>query len=211
VQTSSHHVGPAPDQLDGPQSAVVPLAGVTAWQIANRLPLGADDWVLVFGAAGGVGQMLTQLGARRGWRIAAVTSARDEETALAGGAALWLDRSGDAASELVRRVGRPSAAVVDLVGGQLVQALPHVVEGGHAVSITTIVGDIDEVVDRNLTLHGVLVKPGREGLDALGSEVARGLRPRLRKVLPLADADQAHALVSKGGIAGKVALSTSFQ
>jgi NADPH:quinone reductase-like Zn-dependent oxidoreductase len=101
----------------------------------------------------------------------------------------------------------PLAAVADLVGGNLLPSLRYVVEGGRAATIVDLAGDFDEAIDRNITIHGVLLRPGREVLDRLSAAVEAGLRPTVRQVFPLADAPAAHRRLEAGGVAGKIVLS----
>ena len=81
-------VAPRPPELDPIVAAALPMAGCTALQVLQRMPLEAGSWVLVHGAAGGVGHLLVQMarglgcGSRRqhapriatGSRISASTS-----------------------------------------------------------------------------------------------------------------------------------------
>ena len=98
--------------------------------------------------------------------------------------------------------------VADLVGyGTLAASLPVVKEGGRAGSIVELAGDLEPAVDRNITLHGVLVRPSRAVLGVLAAAVADGvLRPVVDQVLDLADAAAAHRRVESRHGQGKVVL-----
>ena len=81
-------------------------------------------------------------------------------------------------------------------------------EGGRVGSIVELAGDLDEAIDRNVSLHGVLVRPGRVHLEALGDLVrTSGLRPLVGEVLPLEQASRAHRRVETGSGQGKVVLT----
>jgi NADPH2:quinone reductase len=99
--------------------------------------------------------------------------------------------------------------VADLVGGGLLAAsLPLMADGGRAAAIVDLTDDLDEALDRNITVHGVLLRPGRELLESLGRLVERGvLRPTLDEVVPLAEAGRALRRVQSGSGHGKVVLS----
>ena len=99
--------------------------------------------------------------------------------------------------------------VADLVGGGLLAAsLPLMADRGRAAAIVDLTGDLDEALDRNITVHGVLLRPGRELLESLGRLVERGvLRPTLDEVVPLAEAARALRRVQSGSGQGKVVLS----
>jgi NADPH:quinone reductase-like Zn-dependent oxidoreductase len=54
-------------------------------------------------------------------------------------------------------------------------------------SIVELAGDLELAVDRNITLHGVLMRPSRQVLGVLAAAVAGGsLRPVVDQVLDLA-------------------------
>ena len=81
------------------------------------------------------------------------------------------------AAAAAEHLGGELDAVVDLVGGLLEPSLPFVRVGGHAATIVDLAGDLDLAIDRNIDLHGVLVRPGRDRLYELSAAVASGLRP----------------------------------
>ncbi len=201
-------LAPRPAALSAIEAAALPLAAATALQTMDRLALSPGGWLLVHGATGGVGHLLVQLAVARGIRVAAASWPDDRQRLTDLGVELWLDRASesvpaDAAAEL----GHGVDAVVDLVGGQLLRSLPHVLEGGQAATIVDLDGNFDEAIDRNISIHGVLLRPSREMLDRLSAAVDTGLRPTVRHVLPLADAATAHRRLEAGGVGGKIVLS----
>src|SRR4029079_3177328 len=66
-------LAPRPPQLAPIVAAALPLAGCTALQTLQRMPLVAGSWVLVHGASGGVGHLLVQMAVLRGYRVAAAS------------------------------------------------------------------------------------------------------------------------------------------
>lgn len=67
--------------------------------------------------------------------------------------------------------------------------------------------DLELAVDRNIALHGVLVRPSRAVLEVLAAAVAGGLlRPVVDQVLDLAAAAVAHRRVEFKRGQGKVIL-----
>jgi NADPH2:quinone reductase len=202
-------VGPRPASLSAVEAASIPLAGATALQLLGRLDPRPGEWILVHGAAGGVGSLFVQLARARGARVVASASGRREPLLAGLGVEVFLDRHrGDVAQRARRAVGQELDMVADLVGqGTLAASLPVVREGGRAGSIVELAGDLELAVDRNITLHGVLVRPSREALDALGAAVeARRMRPVVDQLLELADGRAAHERVETGRGQGKVVL-----
>jgi NADPH:quinone reductase len=122
---------------------------------------------------------------------------------------VFLDRhAGAVAGRACRAIGQELDMVADLVGyGTLAASLPMVREGGRAGSIVELAGDLEPAVDRNITLHGVLVRPSQQVLGVLAAAVASGsLRPVVDQVLDLADAAVAHRRVESRRGQGKVVL-----
>jgi NADPH:quinone reductase len=202
-------IGPRPEGLSAVEAASLPLAGATALQLLDRLDPRRGEWVLVHGAAGGVGSLFVQLARARGARVIGSASARREALLERLGAEVFLDRqAGDVASRARQAIGQDLDMVADLVGhGTLAASLLALREGGRAGSIVELAGDLELAIDRNITLHGVLMRPGRAVLDTLAAEVHAGrLRPVVDQVLDLEDAATAHRRVETGRGQGKVVL-----
>ena len=208
VAVPAELVAPRPPELDAVVAAALPLAGCTALQVLERMGLPAGSWLLVHGAAGGVGHLLVQMALRRGLRVAAASRPGDRARLEALGVELWLDRSDTApAAAATRALGHDLDAVVDLVGGLLEPSLAHVRVGGHAATIVDLSGDLDLAIDRNIDLHGVLMRAGRDRLDALAAEVAAGLRPTVVETYPLDQVADAHRRLEAGGVGGKLVVT----
>lgn len=109
---------PVPEGLDDELAAAAILQGITAHYLASSTyPVQDGDWVVVHAAAGGVGQLLTQIVKLRGGNVLATTST-PEKAALAEEAGadrvVTYDEMADAAREVTNGVGM--AAVYDGVG-----------------------------------------------------------------------------------------------
>jgi NADPH:quinone reductase len=121
-----------------------------------------------------------------------------------------VDRNEQGAIEAAREgAGADFAIVADLVGHDTLAASLNVIaEGGRAGWIVELAGDLEEAGDRNVTLHGVLVRPGRDALSTLGELAEAGtVRPVLDEVLELEQAQRAHRRVETGSGQGKVVLT----
>ena len=80
-------------------------------------------------------------------------------------------------------------------------------EGGSAGSIVELSGDFEAAIDRNLRLHGVLVRPERETLDRLREAVEQGaLRPVVDAVVGPDAIVRTHRALETGPGVGKVVL-----
>ena len=109
---------PVPEGVADDLAAAALLQGITAHYLAtSTYPVRDGDWVVVHAAAGGVGQLLTQIVKLLGGHVLATTSTPEKaELATAAGAdkVVTYDQMLDAAKELTRGAG--VEAVYDGVG-----------------------------------------------------------------------------------------------
>jgi NADPH:quinone reductase-like Zn-dependent oxidoreductase len=146
----------------------------------------------------------------RGLGLHVAAASRPNDRARLGelGVELWLDRAVPSpAKAAVAALDQELDAVVDLVGGQLEPSLPSIRVGGHAATIVDLAGDLDLAIDRNIDLHGVLVRAGRDRLYELAAEVAAGVRPHVIETYPLERAAAAHRRLAAGRVGGKLVIT----
>jgi NADPH2:quinone reductase len=214
---AEYHVAPAslllrkPDRLTHVEAAAIPLAAATAQTvIVERLALRPEESVLIHGAGGGVGTFAVQIAAAIGARVVAAASARHHPLLGELGAELCLDYEVvDVAAATREQLGQEVDAIADLVGGEvLASSLEVLREGGRAAAIIAPEGDLEPAIDRNHTLHGVLLDAGNQAtLEAVRGLVAAGeLRPIVSSVYPLEEVAQAHAALERGHVQGKIVL-----
>ena len=161
--------------VDFAEAAVSPVAGGTALEVLDRLGLPPGSTLLVLAASGGVGSFLIPLAAHRGLRVIAVGSAATHDRMTASGAWACVDYRAEAvAARAVDLAGGPVDGIADLVGGTaLAAALPALRDGGAIASIETPELDLEPLLDRNLTLHGVLIGNSRKRLAPVGRACSR--------------------------------------
>jgi NADPH2:quinone reductase len=209
VEVAADGVGLRPAELSTVEAAAIPLAGSTALQLLDRLDLSAGDSLLVHGGAGGVGSLLVQLAHASGVHVAASASRARHPLLRELGVEIVLDREQpDLFAQAVCKLGRRFDAVADLVGGELlVRSLSVLADRGSAASIVSLQGDLEEAIDRNLRLDGVLVHPERATLDRLSDAVQRGaLRPIVDAVVDIDSIVEAHRRLETGHGQGKIVL-----
>lgn len=199
-----------PNILTHVEAAALPLAAGTAYEtIIRRLALTQGEWVLLYGAAGGVGMLALQMAVAQGAHVIAVARAHHHALLSTLGAVACLDyTTQDVLAEVQTMAGQKLDAIADFVGGEtLPQSLGAIRPYGRAASTVGVRGDLDQLLDLNLTLHGILVRPEQTRLEALDKLVSTGaLRPIIDQVLPLEEAAQAHRRLESGHGQGKVVL-----
>jgi NADPH2:quinone reductase len=199
-----------PHTLSHVEAAAIPLAAGTAYEtIVHRLALAQGEWVLLYGAAGGVGTFAMQFAIAQGAHVIAVARSRHHSLLQELGAVACLDyTTRDVLVEAEAIAGRKLDAVADFVGGEtLAESLGSVRPYGRIASIVGLQGDLDLLLDLNLTLHGILVHPDQKRLETFNALVSsRVLRPIIDQVLPLTEAAQAHRLLETGHGQGKIVL-----
>jgi NADPH2:quinone reductase len=199
-----------PHKLTHVEAAALPLTAGTAYEmIIRRLALTRGEWMLLYGAAGGVGSLALQMAVAQGAHVIAVARTQHHELLSVLGAEACLDYTTQDVPALAERIaGRKMDAVADFVGGEtLAQSLAAIRPNGRVASSVGVKGDLDRLLDLNLTLHGILVRPEQRRLEAINRLVSSGaLRPIIDQVLPLEEAAQAHRLLESGHGPGKIVL-----
>ena len=197
VAVSAAHVARKPAGLSWPQTAGLPLAGLTALRSLDRLGVGPGDVLLVHGAAGGVGSMAVQIGVARGARVIGTASERNHEfvRGLGGEPAAY----GEGVVERVRALSPDGVtAVADFVGGQLEVTLAVLAPGGRHVSIT----------DPSVQQHGghwIWVRPDGAKLAELVTLVDQGaLTVEVAETFPLTKVGEAFAASRSQHTRGKL-------
>ncbi len=192
-------------------AAATPLAGGTAWDVLARLDLRAGDKLLVLGASGGVGSYLVQLAAMRGVEVLAVCRRENHERLRWLGAASCIDYTDSRVLDESSRAGGARVdALASLVDGMTIDPwLKAIKKNGQIAAIEPPDIDLGHLVDANLTLHGILLSPTAERTRALVGLLASGeLVAPIARVLPLAQAADAHTLLEQGHVGGKIVLTT---
>ncbi|MDO9435674.1 zinc-binding alcohol dehydrogenase family protein [Hydrogenophaga sp.] len=225
-------VGHAPKSLDFAQAAALPLTTITAWEMLFdrfEVPVGKRPHgksLLIIGASGGVGSILTQLASRMTALTVIGTASRPETQAWVRelGAHHVIDHSKPIAEEL-RRIGFPS---VDYIAG-LTKTDVHLAQIVEAIAPQGKFALIDDpgVLDANVfkrkavSIHWELMftrslfgTPDMIAQHHLLNEVAAMVDAGLIRTtlaerggtINAANLKQAHALIESGTARGKVVL-----
>jgi NADPH:quinone reductase len=215
---------PLADSLDFDQGAALVLNYHTAYfALKLRGRLAEGEWVLVHGAAGGVGSAALQVA--RGLRartIAVVSSDEKERVAREAGADAVVRADGPWKDEAREISGGGVDVVLDPVGGdRFTDSIRALREGGRLIVVGFTAGSIPEVRVNRLLLGNtevvgagwgayVLGKPDvtREIGAALAGLIDAGIvKPLVGARFPLEQAAEALAVIDRREAVGKVVLT----
>jgi NADPH2:quinone reductase len=201
---------PVPDPVDVLEATAVLHDGTTALRVLEKTNPKEGEWVLVLGAAGGMGVLLVQLLASRGVNVVGASRGRAKNDVVSGAgarAAIDYGERGWTDAVIEATGGHRPTVILDGVGGQLgAAAFELIADGGRFSAHGTPSGsfapiDPDESRRRDVTMITIADLQYGEGdrsrlLDAILAEVAVGrVAPLVGQVVPLADALKAHQAI----------------
>jgi len=163
----ARNLAPLPGDVDFTVGASLPISGLTAWQgLFEHGRLQAGRSVLVHGAAGAVGSMVTQLAREFGAYVIGTGRAADRQTVLDFGAMEFVDLDNEALEE----VGGVDL-VFDVIGGDIGKRSAGLVRAGG--TLVSVVGPpearpadglaVDFVVESDRAQLGEVVQRVRDG------------------------------------------------
>jgi NADPH:quinone reductase-like Zn-dependent oxidoreductase len=178
----ARNLAPLPGDVDFTVGASLPISGLTAWQgLFEHGRLQAGQSVLVHGAAGAVGSMVTQLACEFGAYVIGTGRAADRQTALDFGANEFVDLENDA----LKDVGRVDL-VFDVIGGDIGKRSAGLIRAGG--TLVSVVGPPEARPAEGLAIDFV-VESDRGQLSEIVQRVRDGrLRTNIGNVSPLDDA-----------------------
>jgi NADPH:quinone reductase-like Zn-dependent oxidoreductase len=182
VAVEARNLAPLPGDVDFTAAASLPISGLTAWQgLFEHGRLRAGQSVLVHGAAGAVGTMVTQLARELGAYVIGTGRADDRQKALDFGAQEFVDLDDDALEDV-----QGVDLVVDVIGGDIQQRSAGLVRAGG--TLVSVVGPIEVRPADGLAVDFV-VEADRAQLGEVVQRVRDGrLRTNIGSVATLDDA-----------------------
>lgn len=151
---------PIPDEMSFVDAAAIPMNYLTShFALVTRGNMGKGDWVMVLGASGGVGLASIQVAAGFGAQVIAVVSNDERAKAVLEAGAhhvVLRDEVPDKAREITG--GRGVDLVVDVVGGDIRNALKSLAPGGRVMAVGFASGEIPTVKVNRLLLTNTDVR-----------------------------------------------------
>jgi len=211
-----------PDSVDFAEAAAFGVAHTTAYHALRSVAeVQPDDWVVVLGAAGGVGLAAVELATTLGARVLAAASS-DDKLALcrARGAVAAVNYTTEDLKARIKDItGGGADVVIDPVGGAYSEAALRATRwGGRFVVVGFASGEIPRIPLNLVLLKGVVVKgfefrtfaehapdAARRDRDELSQLFSTGrVRPYVSAVFPLDRTAEALRAMADRRVLGKV-------
>jgi NADPH:quinone reductase-like Zn-dependent oxidoreductase len=203
---SADSVVRVPRGTDAVHASTLPMNGLTARLALDLMGLRPGQVLAVTGAAGAFGGYVVQLAKADGLTVVADASEADEQLVRELGADVVV-RRGDDVAERIRE--RFPDGVDGLADGSVQDALvlPAVRDGGAVATVRGYRGD----GSRGLRVFPTMVRrvaEDRAALDRLRQQAEDGvLTLRVARTFPAEQAAEAHRVLERGGVRGRLVLT----
>ncbi|AQZ61238.1 NADPH:quinone reductase [[Actinomadura] parvosata subsp. kistnae] len=195
----------APTSIPLPDSAALPVVGLTAWQaLFDHARLTAGQRVLINGAGGAVGRYAVQLARRAGAHVIATAGPRSGDAVKSAGADEVVDHT---TTRVIEAVSEPVDVVLNLapIDPAELAGLVTLVRSGGVLVNTTVWMPAPADEERGVRGIDLYVRSDAEQLARLVALVDGGeLRVDVAERVPLADLPAVHARAAAGTLSGKV-------
>lgn len=216
IKVPAVNVLPKPKNLTWEEAASMPLVLVTVWRmLVTRARIRPGDYVLVLGAAGGLGVMAVQICKLFGAHAIAV-GANEEKLELARtlGADFFINRKTQNIYDEVRKItnGRGADIAFEHVGeATWQQSIQSLKWGGTLVTCGATTGfigatDIRYLWNKQMNFLGSHLGSKAELADAMRFVETGQIRPVISHVMPLADIGKAQEIMENSDVTGKIVL-----
>jgi NADPH:quinone reductase-like Zn-dependent oxidoreductase len=203
---SGNSVVRAPKGSTAVEAATLPMNGLTARLALDQMALRPGQVLAVTGAAGAFGGYVVQLAKADGLTVVADASEADEQLVRDLGADVVVRRGDDVAA----RIREHFPEGVDGLADGSVQdgvVLPAVRDGGVVATVRGYRGDGRRGL-RVLPTAVRRIAEDRAALDRLRRQVEDGvLTLRVAQTLPAEEAAEAHRMLERGGVRGRLVLT----
>ena len=196
----------APTGADAVAASTLPMNGLTARYALDLMGLAPGEVLAVTGAAGAFGGYVVQLAKADGLTVVADASEADERLVRDLGADVVVRRGDDVAARIREHV---ADGVHGLADGSVQDALvlPAVRDGGAVATVRGYRGNGQPGSPRVPTLVS-RVAEDRPALDRLRQQAEDGvLTLRVARTFPAEQAAEAHRVLERGGVRGRLVLT----
>ena len=218
---------PIPENCELYEAAAMPEAFATAYlNLFHEGRIQSGNTLLMHAGASGLASVVIPMAKAFGIRV--ITSVLDDEKAESIkplGADIIINTSKENTADVLKKElaeGRPVDVAIDCLGGAgMGDCLPYLAHGARWIMIAALAGqltqiDLKNIYVRNVRIIGSTLRSRTPAFKAqlladlvekVWPKVATGeIRPTIYKILPITEAEEAHAILERGENVGKVVL-----
>ncbi len=221
---------PIPKNCSMVEAAAMPEAFATGYlNLFVEGKIREGDTLLMQAGASGLASVIIPMAKAFGVRVITTVLSAEIAASIAHlGADIVVDTSKEKLCDVLAReleAGRPVDVAIDCLGGRgMGECLKYLSHGARWIMIATLAGDMTEIDLRNVFVRNVRVIGStlRSRTPAVKAEILASLvrdvwpeveaglvKPTIYKVLPITEAEEAHAILYRGENVGKVVLTVS--
>ncbi len=206
-----------PDGVSFEEAVAAGLTSSTAWGALYDVGhMQAGERVLIWAGSSGVGTMAIQLAKHAGCTVFTTTSSEEKAAELRKlGADLVVNQKTQDVAQAVRNADG-ATLVIELVGTTLQTSIDACANDGRVVLIGNLGGQLANVDTQSWRLKQVNVLGGGVRHTSVENErrvleliAEKAIRPVIARTMPVEQAAEAHRIVAKGEITGKIVLTHS--
>ncbi|GAB3694750.1 NADP-dependent oxidoreductase [Spirosoma flavus] len=205
VAVNESDIAPKPANRSFEQAAALPVTGLSALQIIDKLAaVGADQDVLINGATGGVGLFAVQIAKKRGAKVTAVVSTKGVTEAAKWGAETVIDYN----KQDIKRLNQQFDVVIDL-STKLSFSDAKGLMKSKAVFVSTLPSPMSLAYSFVNNLFSgqkfkiLILKPSVEGFNTLTKLAEGDLQIELDKTYSFTNIREAYREARRGKLIGK--------
>ncbi|KAF7552066.1 hypothetical protein G7Z17_g4585 [Cylindrodendrum hubeiense] len=220
VTAPARYLTPIPAKLSSEVAAPMLCAGMTSYAALRKSNAKPGNWMVVLGAGGGVGHLVTQLAAKAfGQRVIGIDQASKEKLVKESGAEVFLDvatQSGDVLAEVTRHsegLGAHTVIVCAASNAAYSQGVGFLRPGGTLIGVGMPGGDPTPIatampsliVQKQLKIVGSILGNRQDAIDVL-ELAARGVVTVHYEIRGLGSLTQTFEDLESGALTGRAVL-----
>ena len=218
---------PVPDRCTMAEAAALPEAYATAYlNLFMEGNIQPGNTLLMHAGASGLASVIIPMAKAFGIRVITTVISDEKKAAIRHlGADVVVNTKKEDLTEVLKAEledGHPVDVTIDCLGGEIMgKCLHYLSHGARWIMIATLAGDLTEIDMRNIYVRNVRIigstlrsrKPEVKAqilsdlVKNIWPKVADGsVKPTIYKILPITEAEEAHAILYRGENVGKVVL-----
>ena len=218
---------PVPENCSMAEAAALPEAYATAYlNLFMEGNIQPGNTLLMHAGASGLASVIIPMAKAFGIRVITTVIADDKKEAIKHlGADVVVNTMKEDITEVLKAeldAGHPVDVAIDCLGGEIMgKCLHYLAHGARWIMIATLAGDMTQIDMRNIYVRNVRIigstlrsrKPEVKAqilanlVKDIWPKVSDGsVKPTIYKILPITEAEEAHAILYRGENVGKVVL-----